>query len=341
MRRSFPAFAGRVVVVHTLTYILASIGALYLLDAATGLNTLASDVFREMESPWLFAGPFLQPIRGVLIALVIWPIWDMFVARRMGWLRLWLMLVGIGIIASPVAGPASMEGFLRTVLSVDVHLLILPELLIQTGAFSILLVLWDRLSLRKELAADRDGNVRRAIGGSRYALVAAMGYIGVAIGGFLMIAGSPNLSFDDLSADATLQLFNVVLVIVNFTLARLFATNLFVPERRRTGIVSMASLTAFLVFLALNAGGAALYDTLTEAPMPTALILSVYAVSSVLLWISAVTLLPGVKIVGGKNSEADVDTQASQASGRGPDAGPEDNNDVGDLESVEGEKQDN
>lgn len=333
MKRSLPAFAGRVVVVHTITYILASVGVMFLLDTASGVDALASEVFREMESPWLFAGPFLQPIRGLLIALVIWPIWDMFVAHRLGWLRLWLMLVGIGIIASPVAGPASMEGFLRTVLSIDAHLLILPELLIQTAAFSILLVLWDRLSLRKELAADRDGNVRRAIGGSRYALVAAMGYVGVAIGGFLMIAASPNLSFNDLSADATLQLFNVVLVLVNFALARLFATRLFVPEQRKTGIFSMASLTALLVFLAFNAGGAAFYDTVTEAPMPTALILSVYGVSSVLLWLSAVTLLPGVKILGGKGAEADVESPGSDTSGGAGDS-------LESLESVDEEKQD-
>lgn len=295
MKRSFAAFAGRVVVIHTLTYILASVGVIYLIESAAELQGVAGGLFREPDSPWRFAGPFIQPVRGLLLALVLWPVWDFFVTRKLGWLRLWLLLVGVGVIASPVAGPASIEGFLRTVSSLDLHIVALPEFIIQTLAFSLLLVVWDRVSLRRELAADEKGIPAHTRGGSRYALVAAMGYVGVAIGGFLIIAASPAVSFQALSADASIQLFNVGLVIVNFLLAHLFAARLFVPEKRSTGIFSAASLFALVIIFLINTGGAALYDTLADAPMPTWLVVSVYAVSSLLLWISAVTLLPGVK----------------------------------------------
>ena len=326
MKRSFWAFAGRSIVVHTLTYTLAAVAVALLLHGDADAAVVAGDLYRGPDSPWSFAGPFLQPIRGLLFALAIWPVWDMFVTRKTGWLRLWLLLVGVSIIASPVAGVGSLEGFIRTDIATDVHIAVLPELLAQTLAFSVLLVLWDRWTLRRELKAYEKGTVRATSGMARCALVAAMGYIGVAAGGLVVIAASPALSFDDLSADAPVQLFNVALIVVNFVLARVLAAQLFVPEKRRTGFFSIASLLSLVLFAAINAGGAAAFDNAVGVPMPTALILAVYAVASVILWASAVTLLPGVPAGAaargrrGPGGEGDGGEHGTSATGSGGEA---------------------
>jgi hypothetical protein len=67
---------------------------------------------------------------------------DAFFGRRWGWLRLWMVLVGIGILGTPGPTAGSLEGMIYTRIPLWVQLRGLPEVLLQTLAFSWLLCHW-------------------------------------------------------------------------------------------------------------------------------------------------------------------------------------------------------
>ena len=92
--------------------------------------------------PLVMAGPLFQPIRGVLFGGLLYVLRDAFFRRRWGWLRLWMVLVGIGILGTPGPTAGSLEGMIYTRIPVWVQLRGLPEVLLQTLAFSWLLCHW-------------------------------------------------------------------------------------------------------------------------------------------------------------------------------------------------------
>jgi hypothetical protein len=86
-------------------------------------------------------GVAMQPVRGLLFALALWPIWDVFIEKKRGWLYLWGIFLVFGILSTTGAAPSSIEGALYSKLPLWYHLLGLPEISLQTLTFSILLVL--------------------------------------------------------------------------------------------------------------------------------------------------------------------------------------------------------
>jgi hypothetical protein len=71
-RLSFPALAGRTVVVHTITYMLMGVLAASLLDYEEVFRrpTMACWM-RPLSDPFVMFGPLLQPLRGIAFALVL------------------------------------------------------------------------------------------------------------------------------------------------------------------------------------------------------------------------------------------------------------------------------
>ncbi len=82
-------------------------------------------------------GPFVQIIRGAVIGCVFLMLKDNLLKRKNAWLYVWLLFVGLGIICTPAASPASIEGLVYSQLPLEFHLKILPELLVQTLLFSL------------------------------------------------------------------------------------------------------------------------------------------------------------------------------------------------------------
>ncbi|MFI5184497.1 MAG: hypothetical protein ACHQNV_08865 [Vicinamibacteria bacterium] len=68
----------------------------------------------------------------------------MFLGGAQGWLKLWGLLMGLAIFSTAGAAPGSVEGMIYTKIPVAHHLLGLPEVLLQTLAFSLLLHAWHR-----------------------------------------------------------------------------------------------------------------------------------------------------------------------------------------------------
>lgn len=137
--RHFFIFYIKVALIHTLTYFIFGLLFSNIFDYSTIYSyNVVNNFMRNFDSPLILLGPFLQPIRAIFIAIALYPIRNT-IATKFGFLKLWIILVFIGIIATPAASPSSLEGIIYTHLPLEYHLISLPELLLQTLTFSILL----------------------------------------------------------------------------------------------------------------------------------------------------------------------------------------------------------
>ncbi len=108
-----------------------------------------SAFLRPTTDPLVMAGPFLQLIRGPIIGLALYPVRNVFLKEKHGWLLLWGLMLGLMIFAPAGAAPGSIEGLIYTNIPLWFHVISLPETILQTLAFSWLLVAWQRHSEKK------------------------------------------------------------------------------------------------------------------------------------------------------------------------------------------------
>ncbi len=133
----------KTMVAHTVTYFVIGALAFFVFDyprlfAETELRFL----MRPTTDPVVMAGGLFQPIRGLVFGALLWMLRETFFATRWGWLRLWLVLVVVGIIGPMGPVPGSLEGMIFTKIPLSVQLKGLPEVLLQTLVFSWILCYW-------------------------------------------------------------------------------------------------------------------------------------------------------------------------------------------------------
>jgi hypothetical protein len=130
-------------VVHTVTYFMVGVAALFLLDYPTLFRESVLRVWmRPISDPLVMAGPLFQPIRGVLFGAVFYMLRDPFFGHPRGWLTMWVVLVVFGILGTFGAPPGSIEGAIYTVLPLSLHVKLLPEVLVQSFLLSWLVFRW-------------------------------------------------------------------------------------------------------------------------------------------------------------------------------------------------------
>ncbi len=127
-------------VVHTVSYFVMGLLAYTLFDytdlyANSSLNLL----MRQTSEPLVMAGPLFQPIRGLLFGLAFYLLRPVMFARR-GWLKMWGVLIIIGILSPFGPAPGSIEGLIFTVLPLSAHFtgqieVYLQSLLLSAGVF--------------------------------------------------------------------------------------------------------------------------------------------------------------------------------------------------------------
>ncbi|MCI0555669.1 MAG: hypothetical protein L0287_32385 [Anaerolineae bacterium] len=128
-------------VAHTLTYFMMGILAFNLLDYANSyISGVLACFMRPTDSPWVAAGPALQPIRGLIFALAFYPLREIFFGKKNGWLILWWTLVALGILSTFGPVPASIEGMIYTIVPTTVTSYV--EIVPQAFLFSALLYYW-------------------------------------------------------------------------------------------------------------------------------------------------------------------------------------------------------
>jgi len=137
-------FIVRTTILHAVTYfIVGIIAAIAINYEALFEEPVIRDYMQPFGSGSLFVGPVAQLLRGLIIAAVLLPFREV-IGARLGWLKLWLLLIGIGIFSTYAAAPSSVEGVVYTKLPLWYHLIGLPEMLVQTLIFSVLVALYQR-----------------------------------------------------------------------------------------------------------------------------------------------------------------------------------------------------
>ncbi len=135
---AFP-FLTAVTAYHVLTYFAAGMAAaaVFRYDELFRMPVIR-DYYNPVNSTSVLLGLALQAARGAVFGGVLLPLRGFLEKSRYGWLWLWLLFVGIGILGTPAASPGSLEGVAYTKLPLWFHLIGLPEILLQTLAFSFL-----------------------------------------------------------------------------------------------------------------------------------------------------------------------------------------------------------
>lgn len=149
LRPEFATFAWRVLSLHMLTYFLVGLVAFLALDYRQAFETTQLRyLMRPTSSPWVAAGPALQIFRGLLFAVILYPLASDLLRRTNSVLLLWSLFLGFAILGTAGPSPGSFEGIIYTKLPISLHLMGLPEVVLQTLLFSAGLVFWCRKPAR-------------------------------------------------------------------------------------------------------------------------------------------------------------------------------------------------
>jgi hypothetical protein len=133
----------KTVVVHTVTYFLLGVISYLAFDyPAKFSDPRYSGVIRPLDHPLVMAGPLFQPLRGLVFALVFFPLREVVFRQPRGWLVLWWSLLALGILNTFGPAPCSIEGMIYSPLPFLDHITGLPETVIQSLAFAVLLFYW-------------------------------------------------------------------------------------------------------------------------------------------------------------------------------------------------------
>jgi len=277
--KTFLGFTLRVIVAHMATYFIFGIIMSNAFDYGEVFKReIIRDYMLPMDEHNIVLGPFLQPIRGLIFAIGLWPLRGLLIEKKRGWLILWGLLVTIGILSTPAASPGSIEGMLYSKLPMWYHLMGYPEIVLQTLVFSIWLVWWERQFVTSSAAVAKKENplvteIVKAI------MTACFAYIGYAVGGLLLAAiananaastGAEPIDIEAAGANFKMQFMFVVAFIVNTIVV------FWIARRRQANHMNL--WIVFLLFWFLDALVPWLYQTFVfgSSFIPTVILLGFF-----------------------------------------------------------------
>lgn len=205
--RSAAVFVARTTIIHVVTYFMIGLLASLFLDYRWAFGQpVVRDYMIEYQSGAQFVGPLVQVLRGAIFGVVLLP-FRSAIAGRLGWLWLWALLIGVGILSTPAAAPSSIEGLTYTRIPLWYHAFGLPEMLVQTLLFSALVAGYARHphGILRAMPANVSLGVQ-ALAGASFAFI---GYAVVSIG-FALAVGA------DVTAESNLSLETQGLFIAPF-----------------------------------------------------------------------------------------------------------------------------
>lgn len=229
-------FVLSVAVNHVVTYLVAGLIASRALDYP---GIFEQPVIRDYYLPYGTVDPLwsvtLQVVRGAIFGLVLLPFRALLASSRLGWLWLWLLFLGVGILGTPAAAPDSFEGVLYTRLPLWFHLIGLPEVTLQTLAFSL-------LTHRTLRAADHPlpARWRTLLSALTVACISFLGYTAVSLG-FAFAAGVGMAS----GSDARVLGQFIAPLLITFLLVLVPGDRWWLPKHAALYLLSAVSLAAY------------------------------------------------------------------------------------------------
>ncbi len=265
--KEFLGFAGKAILVHTVSYFLFGLIMSNLFDyGALFKQEVIRNFMRPIDSPYVFLGPFLQPIRGLLFAIGLWPLRRTIFENKYGWLILWNIFVVFGILSTPAAAPSSVEGVIYTQLPIWYHLIGLPEIMLQTLTFSVVLYWWERRRYWKTYQIPAKPQSKWVSDIGKAVMIACLAYIGYAVGSILSaVIARVEIDMEAAASDLRSQMMFVVAFVVNIVLVFL-ASKKWIEGK-------MALWHVFLFFWIVDTAVIVLYQMAFLTPMPLLLAL--------------------------------------------------------------------
>jgi len=102
-------FIAKVTIAHVATYMICGMIFATILDYEAHIELIG---FKSMDEISGLTVILAQIVRGILFGIVIWWIKDSIIGKRLAWLKLWAILVIVGIISVYAPAPGSIEGFI-------------------------------------------------------------------------------------------------------------------------------------------------------------------------------------------------------------------------------------
>ena len=162
------------VVTHTVTYFVMGVLAFVVFDyPRLYAETSFKYIMRQTTEPLVMAGPLFQPLRGLIFGIAFFMLRGSLFGQDRGWLRMWAVLVCLSILGTFGPTPASVEGMIYTTLPLRLHLIGLPEVLLQAFFLSFIVFYWVRNPGKRWL---------RWVMGAAFCLVLALPALGLLLG---------------------------------------------------------------------------------------------------------------------------------------------------------------
>ncbi|WP_407355985.1 hypothetical protein [Methanolobus sp. WCC5] len=145
------SYIGRFSLLHVIIYSLFA----YIFLSVLNIFPESWKIALEFFEPYRYPAPLVilsQFIRGILLAIIIYPFYETIVKGKHGLLALFVTLWGLGLLASVEPMPGSIEGMIYTQTSFIEHLIVLIAVAIQSLIFCIIFLQWER-----------SGNIRESV----------------------------------------------------------------------------------------------------------------------------------------------------------------------------------
>lgn len=138
-----PGFMGRFVLLYGAIYIVTALLFLGVQSLLPASARVALDFFEPYSMS--LTAILSNLIIGAVIALVLYPFYDLIVKGKQGWLILFAALWGVALLGSLEPKPGTIEGMLYTLTTTLEHILVIGFGAAQFLLFSQLLLAWERL----------------------------------------------------------------------------------------------------------------------------------------------------------------------------------------------------
>ena len=143
---NFWTYWGRFLIVYIILSILFSLVFLFLKDIIFPNGAEAIEFFKPYRSI-TFLSIAIEIFRGSIIALILYPFYDIIVKKDNSWMVLIGILWGLVLIGSVDTIPGSIEGFIYTKTTLLEHFIVIVFVAVQSLLFALIFINWERRSI--------------------------------------------------------------------------------------------------------------------------------------------------------------------------------------------------
>jgi len=135
-RKDLIKYFWQVTYAHTISFFVAGIIALAFFDYREWWSSeYISAFYRDIDSPIMALGGFLQIFRGLFVALILLPLRKTFFEEKYGLLKLALIVFGFSVVSTYGAVISSFDGLIYLKVPLIYHIRGIPEGLIWLSLF--------------------------------------------------------------------------------------------------------------------------------------------------------------------------------------------------------------